>query len=234
MVPLTGCACVFVPGVVTSWVYRYRSGRWWRSAKIRSIKLGSYPTLSIDAARAAAKAHAGQIARGIDPAVVRQEKRRSEKATLGGLLAIDGPYETSLKARGIIKVRTALSSLRRGLVRYMDADIAKLSRRDLVEALETLARQTGCPGGIEKMHEVVARMGGQQRTGASQCSGRDETGAEVSGNKTCRSITPSCIRRYRYRQALGCCRVQWNVRIVGSNGTADGNATQRARNFAMV
>src|SRR6476660_4472628 len=59
-----------------SWAYRYRSGDGGRAAKVRTIKLGSYPALSIDAARDAAKAHAAAIAKGQDPAAIRQEKRR--------------------------------------------------------------------------------------------------------------------------------------------------------------
>ena len=133
-----------------SWVYRYRASGGGRSAKIRSIKLGSYPTLSIDAARGAAKDHAGQIARGIDPAAVRQENRRRQQATLGSLLAIDGPYERNLRDRGLVKWKVALSNLRRGLVHYMDIDISKLSRRDLVEALDALKDKPGAQADLRK------------------------------------------------------------------------------------
>ena len=60
-----------------SWVFRYRADGGGRSAKIRSIKLGNYPALTLDAARAAARAHAGQVARGQDPA---RFARRSDGA----------------------------------------------------------------------------------------------------------------------------------------------------------
>ena len=136
------CLRIFAGGG-RSWVYRYRSGGGGRSAKIRTIKLGAYPALTIDAARDAARTHAGEIAKGHDPAEVRHEQRRSEKATLGHLLAINGPYERSLKARHIVMVKEILSSLRRGLVKLMPVDIAKLSRRDLVEALGQLDHLPG-------------------------------------------------------------------------------------------
>ena len=71
------------------WYYRYRTD----SGEVRPLKIGDYPTLPIDSARDAAKAHAGQVAKGDDPARVRQEKRRREPATLGKLLAVDGSYE---------------------------------------------------------------------------------------------------------------------------------------------
>jgi hypothetical protein len=96
-----------------SWVYRYRADGGGRLAKVRTIKLGSWPTLSIDAARSATRAHAGLVAGGHDPAAVRHEKRRREKATLGMLLAVNGPYEQSLKKRGIVGVKDIMSRLRR-------------------------------------------------------------------------------------------------------------------------
>jgi hypothetical protein len=69
-----------------SWVFRYREGGGGRSAKLRTLKLGSYPAVTIDGARAAAKAHAALVAQGVDPAAVRRENRRREKSTLGFLL----------------------------------------------------------------------------------------------------------------------------------------------------
>lgn len=104
-----------------SWTYRYRPNGGGRSAKVRSIKLGNYPALSIEAARKAAEIQVGAVAKDIDPAQVRAEKRRYEAATLGKLLAENGPYEKSLKARRIVKVDQALSSLRRGLARLMNS-----------------------------------------------------------------------------------------------------------------
>ena len=59
-----------------SWVFRYRADGGGRAAKIRSVKLGVYPAVSIDAARDAARQHAGAVAKGLDPAQLRQETRR--------------------------------------------------------------------------------------------------------------------------------------------------------------
>jgi hypothetical protein len=57
----------------------------------------------------AARIHAGDVAKGKDPA---KERRRS-RATLGKLLAEDGPYALHLKERGLVNIKPALSSLRR-------------------------------------------------------------------------------------------------------------------------
>jgi integrase len=152
---INGLFLRLLPGGGKSWVYRYRSGGGGRSAKIRSIKLGSFPALSIDAARDVARAHAGQVAKGHDPAEVRHEQRRREKATLGTLLAVDGPYERDLITRHIVQHKQVLSSLRRGLRRHMSIDIARLSRRDLVEALDALKDLPGARAELRKHTRVL-------------------------------------------------------------------------------
>ena len=133
-----------------SWVYRYRANGGGRSAKQKPIKIGNFPAVSIDAARDAAKGHAGAIAKGGDPAQVRQEIRRRENAALGMLLAEDGPYERSLKKRGIVTKKDMLSRLRRGLVKLMTVDIAKLTRLDFVEAFDALEDLPGAQHGLRK------------------------------------------------------------------------------------
>ena len=139
-----------LPGGGRSWVFRYRTGGGGRSAKVRSIKIGNYPTLSIDAARDVARAHAAQVAGGKDPAQLCQEKRRREQATLGRLLAVEGPYEASLIARHVVKRKEVLSSLRRGLTKLMDVDVARLTRLDFVGALDTLRDQPGAMADLRK------------------------------------------------------------------------------------
>ena len=133
------------------WYYRYRTD----SGEVRPLKIGDYPTLPIDSARDAAKAHAGQVAKGHDPARIRQEKRRREAATLGKLLAVDGSYERALKARRIVKTKEALSSLRRGLANLMSTDIAKVSRLDLVEAMNAL---NGLPGAKNELRKCARTL----------------------------------------------------------------------------
>jgi integrase len=123
-----------------TFVYRYRPRAGGRSVNPRLLKLGSFPSISLDDARAAARIHAGNVARGQDPALQRAEERRRNRATLGKLLAEGGPYELHLKERGLVNVRTALSSLRRGLKAHMAADVAALYRNDIVTAIGELTR----------------------------------------------------------------------------------------------
>jgi hypothetical protein len=57
------CLRCFAGGGRT-WVYRYRADGGGRSAKIRTLKLGTFPALSLGGARSAARAHAGRSPRG--------------------------------------------------------------------------------------------------------------------------------------------------------------------------
>src|SRR6516164_7630217 len=133
-----GVRCL--PGGSKTFVYRYRPHGGGRSVNPRLLKLGSFPSISLDDARTAARIHAGDVAKGQDPAQQRAEERRRERATLGKLLAEDGPYELHLKERGLVNVETALSSLRRGLKAHMATDVAPLSRNDVVTAIGELTK----------------------------------------------------------------------------------------------
>jgi len=117
-----GVRCL--PGGSKTFVFRYRPHSGGRSVNPRLLKLGAFPSISLDDARAAARIHAGNVAKGKDPAQQRAEERRRDRATLGKLLAGDGPYELHLKERGLVNIKPALSSLRRGLKAHMTADVA--------------------------------------------------------------------------------------------------------------
>jgi integrase len=119
-------------------VYRYRPRGGGRNVDPRLQKIGTYPSISLDDARRAAYVFAGAVARGEDPALKRAEERRRARATLSKLLAVDGPYERHLRQRGLVNVRTAMHALRRGLQQHMTADIAALSRADIVAAIDAL------------------------------------------------------------------------------------------------
>ena len=133
-----GVRCL--PGGSKTFVYRYRPHGGGRSVNPRLLKLGAFPSISLDDARAAARIHAGDVAKGKDPARQRAEERRRSRATLGKLLAEDGPYELHLKERGLVNVKTALSSLRRGLKAHMATDVAALSRNDIVTGIGELTK----------------------------------------------------------------------------------------------
>jgi integrase len=145
-----GVRCL--PGGSKTFVYRYRPHGGGRSVNPRVIKLGSFPSINLDDARTAARIHGGNVAKGKDPARQRAEDRRRALATLGKLLAEHGPYELHLKARGLVNVKTALSSLRRGLKAHMAADVAALSRNDIVTAIDALTKlgKPGAAAGLRK------------------------------------------------------------------------------------
>src|SRR5215469_14692695 len=124
-----GVRCL--PGGSKTFVYRYRPHGGGRKVNPRLLKLGSFPTISLPTARAAARIHAGNVARGEDPAKQRAEERRRDRATLGKLLAEDGPYELHLKERGLVNIKQALSAVRRGLKAHMTSDVGALSRNDI-------------------------------------------------------------------------------------------------------
>jgi integrase len=120
--------------------YRYRPRGGGRKVTPRAIKIGFFPGVDVEAGRAAARIHAGNVAKGEDPAERLAEERRRNRATLGNLLAEGGPYELHLKERGLVNIKPALSSLRRGLKAHMTADVAALSRNDIVSAINALTK----------------------------------------------------------------------------------------------
>jgi integrase len=133
-----GVRCL--PGGSRTFVFRYRPRGGGRSVNPRLLKLGSWPSISVDAGREAARIHAGEVARGLDPAQQRAEERRRNRATLGKLLAENGPYELHLRERRLVNIKPALSSLRRGLKAHMSADVDALSRNDIVTAIGELTK----------------------------------------------------------------------------------------------
>jgi integrase len=138
-----GVRCL--PGGSKTFVFRYRPRGGGRGVNPRLLRLGSFPSIGLAAARIAASIAAGAVAKGEDPAQQRAEERRRNRATLAKLLAEDGPYELHLKERGLVNLKPALSSLRRGLKAYMAADVTDLSRNDIVTAIGALTR-IGKPG----------------------------------------------------------------------------------------
>src|SRR5262245_57651491 len=90
---MTGLGLRCLPGGAKTWVYVYRASGGGRKGSSQTLRLGSWPTLSVDAARKAARVQAGMVAHGRDPAAERREQRRRVKATLR--VALDD-YEHAL------------------------------------------------------------------------------------------------------------------------------------------
>lgn len=119
-------------GGAKTWIYVYRPEGGGRGISSQTLKLGSWPNVSVDDARKAARVFAGTVAHGRDPAAERREERRRQKATLQ--TALDD-YERSLRQRRIVNVRTVMSALRRGLSRLTRNDVRTLTRADYVAAI---------------------------------------------------------------------------------------------------
>ena len=124
-------------GGAKTWVFVYRAPGGGRKVPSQTFKLGSWPKVTVEAARKAARAQAGAVANGRDPAAERREERRAEKATLRLALA---DYERSLEQRRIVNVRTTMSALRRGLAALMKNDVRTLTRGHYVAAIAAIER----------------------------------------------------------------------------------------------
>ena len=125
-----------------SWTFQYRRKGAGRSEAARKVMLGSWPTLTIDAARGAAQALAGEVALKKDPAADLREERRRERTAV--FAALDD-YQRALERRKIVNTTTVMSTLRRGLAPFAAREIDALTRADLVGLIEAL-ENAGKPG----------------------------------------------------------------------------------------
>src|SRR6516165_869278 len=117
---------ILLGGSKTFWFqYRPAGGR---SVNSRMVKIGLWHPGGLNGARRRAKALAGQVADGKDPAAEKQEQRRRASSTLRTLLAEGGEYERHLKRRHIVNTQTIMSTLRRGLGRLTGKDVAAITR----------------------------------------------------------------------------------------------------------
>ena len=97
-------------GSKTFW-FQYRP----RGGSSRMVRIRSFPDISVAKARKIASTYAGKVAEGGNPAADLHAERMRDKATLRVLLAEGGPYSQELERRGVVNIKPALSSLRRGL-----------------------------------------------------------------------------------------------------------------------
>jgi integrase len=129
-------------GGAASWVLYFRPKGVGRSESARTITLGSYPSLTLKSAEAAAKALVGDIAKGKDPAADRRAERTRERRVLSRAL---DDYERSLIRRRIVGPKPIMSTLRRGLAPYLSREIDALTRANIVKQIEGL-ETAGLPG----------------------------------------------------------------------------------------
>lgn len=118
-----------------SWIYQFRPKGVGRSEAARTLTLGSWPSVTLDAARAAATAKAGEVALGKDPAAEQRVERTRERRILSRAL---GEFELAIKRRRLVNVPTIMSTLRRGLASLASREIDALTRADLVDRIDAL------------------------------------------------------------------------------------------------
>ena len=81
---VTGFAVRILPGGSRTFWFQYRTAGG-RSGKNRMVRIGAWPTISLNVARKRARDLAGQVARGEDPAATRAEAKRRDSSTLRAL-----------------------------------------------------------------------------------------------------------------------------------------------------
>ena len=144
-------------GKKTFWyMYRPKSGARVPSGTVmaRMVHIGVFPALTVAKARDAARDFAGEVARGGNPAADRKAERMRDKITLRVLLAEDGRYQRHLEDRRLVNIRTALSSLRRGLDQLMSYEVTHLTRRDLRHAIDAIEAD-GRPGAAHDLRKFT-------------------------------------------------------------------------------
>jgi integrase len=141
---------ILASGSKTFWFqYRPRGG-----GSSRMIRIGRFPDISVRKARNEAHKYAAERAHGGNPAADLQAERMRDKATLRVLLAEGGPYQLELERRGVVNLKPALSSLRRGLHGLMSKEVTYLTRRDLVAAIAAIEAD-GRPGAAQDLRRFT-------------------------------------------------------------------------------
>src|SRR4051794_11415447 len=149
---LTGFA-VRVARTAKTWVYEYRPPG---GGNPITHRIGTWPSLREPAARKIVQGLVVDVARGGDPRAERQQMQEKQKAardlSLKKLLAPEGPYEQSLRARHLVNWKTAMSCLRRQLGALFERDPSTISRADMVRAITAL-QSAGKPGAARDLRK---------------------------------------------------------------------------------
>jgi integrase len=146
-----GLALRLMPTGSASWQFVYRVRGLGRAGTQKTVTLGKWPDVDAKMATELAKVQTGKVAAGADPrADIREEKRR-ERAIIGKALE---EYEEWLTHRRLRKVETMMSSLRRGLARWLQRDLADVGRRDFIDAIERIEKD-GRPGAARDFRKFL-------------------------------------------------------------------------------
>jgi integrase len=137
-----GLCLRLLPSGSDSWQFVYRLKGGGRREPQRTVTIGAWPAIGAKTATEKARLLAGEVARGRDPRAQIREAKRRERAVVA--IALDD-YQAWITGRGLLKVGTMMSSLRRGLEHLLRHDLANLDRTTLIGAIERIER-TGRTG----------------------------------------------------------------------------------------
>lgn len=132
-----------------TWIMSYRPKGMGRKVSARTITIGTWPKVGVDAARDAAQAHMGEVAKGRDPAMELRAERDKPRKLLPAVL---DQYEATLERRGIVNVKTIMSTLRRGLEPLEKHEVDKITRGQVVEQIDAL-EAAGKPGAASDLRK---------------------------------------------------------------------------------
>lgn len=132
-----------------SWLFVYRPKGSGRRGPSRKVTIGPWPSVSLDAARAAARMKAGEVASGADPAASLRAERSRERRIMSVTL---DEFERVLKRRKIVNAKTIMSTLRRGLAPLMTREIETIERKEIVALVDAL-EAAGKPGAAQDLRK---------------------------------------------------------------------------------
>ena len=227
-----GLALRLLPTGSASWQFVYRLRGLGRAGTQKTFTIGDGLTIDVKIAANEARRLAGVVAAGGDPRSDLREAQRRERAVISAALA---DYEKWLRARRLRKVETMMSALRRGLARWLQRDLADVTRRDFIDAIERIERD-GRPGAArdfrKHLHAFLNRqlslgvisvdpLAGYRLPSATK---DDVIDAEAHG----KALTADEISRRMARSR----RARF-IRAPCTDGTADRLETQRARGASL-
>ena len=181
-----------------AWVFCYRPKGAGRKEPSRTVTLGTWPSVTLDAARTAATAKAGEVANSEDPALELREARNRTKKTVAA--AVEG-YVASIRRRKLVDAPNIESSLRRNLAPLWSREIDKLKRPDfvaLIEALETAGKPGAATNLRRFLHALLEWSRGQGLTPYNELAGmrrpRSSRAERLENRQTGRALADDEIR----------------------------------------
>ena len=124
------------PGGSASWIYVYRPKGSPRGTPPRTVTLGTWPTLDLDAARREALKHVGKVAGGGDPP---RSCAYSDSSHDRGYPPHSMPMRRNLPRRKVVARSEAMSILRRGFAPMLDEDIGAIDQPMLIARITAIA-----------------------------------------------------------------------------------------------